>query len=90
MSKMPFPSLGDPVEGARVAAVERAGGNGFYDYFLPKTVFSFKQGFGRLIRTKDDRGVVILLDKRLRAATYRPDVLHHAKTSQPAAQGFKE
>jgi ATP-dependent DNA helicase RecQ len=75
MSKMPFPSLGDPLESARLAAVERGGGSGFYDYFLPKTIFTFKQGFGRLLRTKDDRGAVILLDKRLRAATYRPDVL---------------
>lgn len=76
MSKMPFPSLGDPLESARMNAVERAGGNGFYDYFLPKTIFTFKQGFGRLIRSKSDRGVVIFLDKRLRGATYRPDVLN--------------
>ena len=75
MSKMPFPSLGDPLESARLAAVERGGGNGFYDYFLPKTIFTFKQGFGRLLRTKNDRGAVVLLDKRLRGATYRPDVL---------------
>ncbi len=75
MSKMPFPSLGDPLGSARLAAVERGGGNGFYDYFLPKTIFTFKQGFGRLLRAKDDRGSVILLDKRLRGATYRPDVL---------------
>jgi len=64
MGTRPFPSLGDPVESARVAAVERAGGNGFYDYFLPKTIFTFKQGFGRLLRLKEDRGAVILLDKR--------------------------
>jgi ATP-dependent DNA helicase RecQ len=75
MSKMPFPSLGDPLESARLAAVERGGGNGFYDYFLPKTIFTFKQGFGRLLRAKEDRGAVVLLDKRLRGATYRPDVL---------------
>jgi ATP-dependent DNA helicase DinG len=75
MSKLPFPSLGDPLESARMAAVERGGGNGFYDYFLPKTIFTFKQGFGRLLRTKADRGAVVLLDKRLRGATYRPDVL---------------
>jgi ATP-dependent DNA helicase RecQ len=75
MSKMPFPSLGDPLEAARIAAVERAGGNSFYDYFLPRTIFTFKQGFGRLLRTESDRGAVILFDKRLRGATYRPDVL---------------
>ncbi|HYO91723.1 MAG TPA: RecQ family ATP-dependent DNA helicase, partial [Pyrinomonadaceae bacterium] len=75
MSKMPFPSLGDPLEAARNAAVERAGGNSFYDYFLPRTIFTFKQGFGRLLRSETDRGAVILFDKRLRGATYRPDVL---------------
>jgi ATP-dependent DNA helicase RecQ len=75
MSKMPFPSLGAPLEAARNAAVERAGGNSFYDYFLPRTIFTFKQGFGRLLRSESDRGVVILFDKRLRGATYRPDVL---------------
>jgi ATP-dependent DNA helicase RecQ len=75
MSKMPFPSLGDPLEAARNAAVERAGGNSFYDYFLPRTIFTFKQGFGRLLRSESDRGAVILFDKRLRGATYRPDVL---------------
>jgi len=75
LSKMPFPSLGDPLEAARNAAVERAGGNSFYDYFLPRTIFTLKQGFGRLLRTKDDRGAVVLFDKRLRSATYRPDVI---------------
>jgi ATP-dependent DNA helicase RecQ len=75
MSKMPFPPLGDPLEAARNAAVERAGGNSFYDYFLPRTIFTFKQGFGRLLRAESDRGAVILFDKRLRGATYRPDVL---------------
>lgn len=75
MSKLPFPSLGDPLEAARHAAVERAGGNSFYDYFLPRTIFTFKQGFGRLLRSERDRGAVILFDKRLRGATYRPDVL---------------
>lgn len=75
MSKLPFPSLGDPLEAARMTAVERSGRSGFYDYLLPKMIFEFKQGFGRLMRSKDDRGVVILFDKRLRSATYREEVL---------------
>lgn len=75
MSKLPFPSLGDPLEAARNSAVERAGGNSFYDYFLPRTIFAFKQGFGRLMRAPTDHGAVILFDKRLRGATYRPEVL---------------
>lgn len=75
IEKFPFPSLGNPLEGARMAAVERAGGKGFDQYLLPRAIFQFKQGFGRLIRSKDDRGVVIMLDKRLRSAMYRGDVL---------------
>lgn len=75
IEKFPFPSLGDPLESARMAAVERTGGNGFYDYFLPRAIFQFKQGFGRLIRSSDDRGAVIMLDKRLRSALYRGEVL---------------
>jgi len=75
IEKFPFPSLGDPLEGARMNAVERNGGDGFYQYLLPRAIFQFKQGFGRLIRSKDDRGAVIMLDKRLRSAMYRGEVL---------------
>jgi len=75
LEKLPYPSLGDPVEAARMGAVENAGGNSFYDYLLPKMVILLKQGFGRLIRSATDRGVVILLDKRLRNSLYRNEVL---------------
>lgn len=75
LEKLPYPSLGDPVEAARMAAVEDAGGNPFYDYLLPKMVIVLKQGFGRLIRSPDDRGAAILLDKRLRTSLYRTEVV---------------
>ena len=75
MEKLPYPSLGDPVEAARMSAVESAGGNSFYDYLLPKMIIVLKQGFGRLIRSANDRGAVILLDKRLRNSLYRTEVL---------------
>ncbi len=75
LEKLPYPSLGDPVEAARMGAVENAGGNAFYDYLLPKMVMLLKQGFGRLIRSASDRGAVILLDKRLRSSLYRHEVL---------------
>ena len=58
-----------------MAAIERAGGDSFYQYMLPKAIFQFKQGFGRLIRSSDDRGAVVMLDKRLRSAMYRGEVL---------------
>ncbi len=75
IEKFPFPSLGDPLEAARMAAIERAGGDSFYEYMLPHAIFQFKQGFGRLIRKSDDHGAVIMLDKRLRSALYRGEVL---------------
>ena len=58
-----------------MAAVEATGSDSFYRYLLPKMVMLLKQGFGRLIRAADDRGVAILLDKRLRSAMYRAEVL---------------
>jgi ATP-dependent DNA helicase RecQ len=75
LEKLPYPSLGDPVEAARMNAVESAGKNGFYDYLLPKMVIILKQGFGRLIRSSTDKGAAILLDKRLRNSLYRTEVL---------------
>jgi ATP-dependent DNA helicase RecQ len=75
LEKLPYPSLGDPVEAARMSAVENAGQNSFYDYLLPKMIIILKQGFGRLIRSAEDKGVVILLDKRLRNSLYRTEVL---------------
>lgn len=75
IEKFPFPSLGDPLEAARMAAIERAGGDSFYEYMLPRASFQFKQGFGRLIRRSGDHGAVVMLDKRLRNAMYRGEVL---------------
>ncbi|HEY7127246.1 MAG TPA: RecQ family ATP-dependent DNA helicase [Ktedonobacterales bacterium] len=75
LEKLPYPSIADPVENARMSAVEDSGGDPFYEYLLPKMVILLKQGFGRLIRSASDHGVSILLDKRLRTAIYRPEVL---------------
>src|SRR5207248_8074958 len=75
LEKLPYPSLGDPVEAARMSAVESAGKNSFYDYLLPKMIIVLKQGFGRLIRSAGDTGAAILLDKRLRNSLYRTEVL---------------
>lgn len=75
LEKLPYPNLGDPIEAARMGAVENAGGNSFADYLLPRMVIVLKQGFGRLIRATGDRGAVVLLDKRLRNSLYRTEVL---------------
>lgn len=66
IEKLPFPRFNDPLTAARMEAVELAGQDRFRDYLVPRAVLAFAQGAGRLIRTADDRGVLVVLDKRLR------------------------
>lgn len=70
LEKLPFPSFHDPLVTARSAHVERHGGNSFNDYLLPAMLIAFKQGFGRLIRSGDDWGAVLLFDRRVATKTY--------------------
>ena len=64
IARLPFPQK-DPIVEARAELVEREGGSSFRDYALPQASVRFQQGFGRLIRTKTDMGVVIVADPRL-------------------------
>lgn len=64
ITKLPFKVPGEPLTAARIEAIEREGGNSFYDYMLPHAALRLKQGFGRLIRSRLDRGAVVLLDRR--------------------------
>lgn len=70
IDKLPFSAPGDPLHEARCEAVERAGGDWFSDYALPTAMLQLRQGFGRLIRGHTDRGVVAILDPRLRTRAY--------------------
>lgn len=63
--KLPFPSPSAPVIEARMEDLETDGRSSFNDYYLPMAVIRFKQGFGRLVRTENDRGVVVVLDRRI-------------------------
>jgi ATP-dependent DNA helicase DinG len=70
IDKLPFSAPGDPLHEARCEAVEQAGGDWFRDYALPTAMLQLRQGFGRLIRGHTDRGVVAILDPRLRTRPY--------------------
>jgi ATP-dependent DNA helicase DinG len=65
IDKIPFPVPGDPVVRARGLALEDEGQNPFTAYHVPTAAITLKQGFGRLLRTARDRGVVALLDRRV-------------------------
>jgi ATP-dependent DNA helicase DinG len=70
IDRLPFAVPNDPVVAARMKFIEEAGGNPFFDYQVPAAVIALKQGFGRLIRSLEDRGVLVLLDPRIRQKRY--------------------
>jgi ATP-dependent DNA helicase DinG len=70
IDKLPFAAPEDPLLKARLEGIRRRGGNPFQEFQLPQAVLSLKQGFGRLIRDRDDFGVVMLCDPRLRTRAY--------------------
>jgi ATP-dependent DNA helicase DinG len=67
---LPFAVPSDPVVEARIAAIRDDGGNPFYEYQAPQAAIALKQGFGRLIRSGSDRGVLALLDHRITRTRY--------------------
>jgi ATP-dependent DNA helicase DinG len=70
IDKLPFAVPSDPIVAARVRALEEDGRNAFAEYQIPEAVLALKQGFGRLIRSKTDRGILSILDNRIRRMQY--------------------
>ena len=70
IDKLPFASPGDPITAARIDAINADGGDAFNDYQVPLAILALLQGLGRLIRHRNDRGVLAVLDPRLRTMGY--------------------
>jgi ATP-dependent DNA helicase DinG len=70
IDKLPFASPGDPITAARMEAIDARGGDPFAEYQVPLAILSLQQGLGRLIRHRTDRGVLAILDPRLRTMSY--------------------
>ena len=70
IDRLPFAVPNDPVVAARINAINSDGGNAFYEYQVPAAVITLKQGFGRLIRSLHDRGLLVLLDNRILNKAY--------------------
>jgi ATP-dependent DNA helicase DinG len=70
IDKLPFAVPSDPVVDARLRMIREAGGDPFSEYQVPDAALTLKQGFGRLIRSRTDRGVLVLLDHRITRTRY--------------------
>lgn len=75
IDRLPFPSPADPLVAARVKSLEARGKDGFEHYMIPAAIVRLKQGFGRLIRSTSDKGVVALLDGRAASTRYGETIL---------------
>lgn len=75
LAKLPFKVPGEPLTAARLERLAEQGQDGFFSYLLPHAALKVKQGFGRLIRSRQDVGVVVLMDRRVLARRYGPLIL---------------
>lgn len=86
IDKLPFAVPSDPVVAARTKFIDENGGKSFFDYSVPNAVITLKQGIGRLIRSKTDKGVIALLDTRLRTKSYGRDFINSLPKTKVTAE----
>jgi ATP-dependent DNA helicase DinG len=77
ITKLPFEVPTEPIVQARTEIIDSEGGNPFYEYSLPKAVLKFRQGFGRLIRTRTDTGRIVVCDERILTKAYGKSFLEN-------------
>ncbi|MDQ6787525.1 MAG: DEAD/DEAH box helicase [Acidobacteriota bacterium] len=89
IDKLPFAVPTDPIVAARTRFIDDNGGKSFFDYSVPQAVITLKQGVGRLIRSATDKGVIALLDPRLKTKSYGRDFLN-SLPSAPVTSDLKD
>ena len=88
--KLPFKVPSEPITAARIEAIEARGGNSFVSYMLPHAAIRLKQGFGRLIRARTDRGAVLILDGRIATKSYGRYLLESLPPAPVVAGPWRE
>lgn len=86
IDRLPFAVPDSPVTKARTRAIQEAGGDWFREYSIPQAQIRLKQGFGRLIRTREDRGIVCILDSRLITRDYGPEFVNYLPQASRASK----